>query len=971
MPTDPTVSREDSREALALIAAAGETVPVAGNRPVLLDDPGVAWLVADGILDVFVAEHVGGHVASALKHVVRLGAGRMVFGARGEGPGASLRLLAKGTEGTRLRRVPIPGLLARADVDAAARALADAVDAWIEDFSAAITREITPRPLAEHRLPPVGRVSAHGVLMAERGVVWVSGAAAAAFLGTEPVGPGGSGPVPVTTHAWLDAAAPAELDCAASANLGPEALLLKALPEFHRLCFGAESLNQQLLLADEANLQVAAAGHRDHQKSMAERSLLRLDEELRTSPEGSRFLLDALRAIGRHEGIAFRSPGEGSGQEPSFTDILKASRVRARRVRLAKEDRWWLGDSGAMLAFRRDDGRPVALLPSAAGGYRILDPATGEAPRVRAENVGELHEYAWFPYRPLRRDEAVDMRTFFDVARRHLGADLARLAAAGAAAGLLMLAPAVAVGVLIGAIAPFGDEASLLRFTGALALLAVAAGLMHMFRGTALMRLEGRISARLTAAVWDRLLKLPTGFFRRFAAGDVAERAVAFMVLRDRTAGVAADALLSMLFALPAIGVLFFYDAALGWLNLAMGGGVLAVTALFGVAQLGPQRRYFRAARCLAGDLHQLITGIGKLRAAQAEEVALTFWARQYREKKQAEIRTAAYNERLTSLCLAVPALASALVFAVALTREELELADFLTVYAVSMVLYSSLTALGLSFQAIATIVPGCEQVLAILSTETEDASGGREPITLGGELRFERVNFRYSEDGPKVLHDVSIHANPGEFVAVVGESGAGKSTLIQLALGLERPETGSVSYDGRDLAHLDTASVRRQVGVVVQDGALLIGDVRNNIIGEAPDLSIDDAWRAARLARVADDIAAMPMGMHTPAGESATTFSGGQIQRIRIAAALVHNPRIVFLDEATSWLDVRAQAETISGIEKLAATRIVIAHRLSTVRKADRIYVMQGGRVVQTGGFEELLAAPGPFQDLARRQVV
>ncbi len=225
-------------------------------------------------------------------------------------------------------------------------------------------------------------------------------------------------------------------------------------------------------------------------------------------------------------------------------------------------------------------------------------------------------------------------------------------------------------------------------------------------------------------------------------------------------------------------------------------------------------------------------------------------------------------------------------------------------------------------------------------------------------------------DDGPLVLEDVSLHADPGEFIAIVGGSGAGKSTLLRLALGLARPTSGFVSYDGRDLEHLDAVSIRRQISVVLQDGDLPEGSVEDAILGVSNSLTINDAWQAARLAAVSDDIAAMPMGMHTVIGSSGTTLSGGQVQRIQIAAALVRNPHILILDEATNWLDNRKQAEVMHNIEHLEITRIVVAHRMSTIRHADRIYVLEAGKVVQQGSYGALADREGTFRDLIRRQL-
>ena len=565
------------------------------------------------------------------------------------------------------------------------------------------------------------------------------------------------------------------------------------------------------------------------------------------------------------------------------------------------------------------------------------------------------------------------MKGLLAVAGGAIAADLVRLAAAGVGAGLLALAPAVAVNLLVGSVIPSGDANRLAHLAAVLAGLAFVSALAHVFRGTAVLRLEGRVAARITAALWDRLLRLRSRFFRTFTAGELAVRAMTFQMLRDRVSGVAADALLSTLFLLPTFGLLFFYDAELGWVTAGFGLATLAVTATLVRRLIGLQRRHFELARRLAGDLLQFLNGIVKLRASGAEGSTFAVWARRYRQQKQAEIRIAALTEHVTAFSAAVPALATAALFAVALRhgRASLAAADFLAIYTAAMMFYAAVATLGRSLQAVAAIAPGCEQVRPILAADTDAASRGGARVELQGEIALHRISFRYSESGPMVLQDVTIHARVGEMVAIVGESGVGKSTLFRIALGLEEPLSGAVYYDGTDLAHLDRSSVRRQVGVVTQDGGLQSGNVLNNIIGVGRELTVDDAWRAAREAAVDRDIAAMPMEMFTAVGENAATFSGGQNQRIRIAAALVQNPRVIFLDEPTSWLDNRSQTDTMAGIERSVATRIVIAHRLSTIRNANRIYVLQAGRVAQVGDFDELIEQEGPFRDLARRQVL
>ncbi len=531
------------------------------------------------------------------------------------------------------------------------------------------------------------------------------------------------------------------------------------------------------------------------------------------------------------------------------------------------------------------------------------------------------------------------------------------------------------VGVLADRVLPAAAGDTLIQLTIGLIGVAVLGASLQMLQGTSLMRLEGRAAARIGAAIWDRLLGLRLEFFRMSTAGELMIRLMAFQTLRDEISGVVANALLSVIFLMPTFILIFLYDAALGWLSLGIGFFSLALTLVLGLLQIAPQRRRYVAARRFAGQLVQFIAAIGKLRLTGAEGTAFAACARRYRTQKQAELHIGRLSAHLVAFSTAMPALAGAALFGLVFlqTPGETAIGDFLAVYAASMIFYMSIVRLGQSFEAIAATVPGLEQARPILAATPEPLPGEEVSQDLYGEVRFDHVSFRYFENGALILDDVSIHARAGEFVAIVGRSGAGKSTLVRLALGLEEPSAGGVYYDGRDLVHLNRRMVRRQIGVVVQDGVLRPGTVLDNITADTAghDLSVDDAWRAAHLAAVDGDIAAMPMGMLTFVGDNSRMFfSGGQDQRIRIAAALARNPRIVFLDEATSWLDGPTQAEVMSGIERITATRIVIAHRLSTIRKADRIYVLDAGRVVQQGGFDELYEAEGAFRDLMRRQV-
>jgi ATP-binding cassette subfamily C protein len=266
--------------------------------------------------------------------------------------------------------------------------------------------------------------------------------------------------------------------------------------------------------------------------------------------------------------------------------------------------------------------------------------------------------------------------------------------------------------------------------------------------------------------------------------------------------------------------------------------------------------------------------------------------------------------------------------------------------------------------------VPLVERLRPILRTLPEVDEQKTHPGALSGSIEVSHVSFRYEHEGPLSLDDVTFKVRAGEFVALVGPSGSGKSTLLRHLLGFETPDSGAIYYDGQALAEVDLRAVRRQIGVVLQHSKVISGTILDNILG-ASHLSVDDAWEAARHAGIAADIEQMPMGMHTFISEGGSTLSGGQRQRLLIARALVTRPRLVFFDEATSALDDRSQAVVTQSLRQLDATRIVIAHRLSTVEHADRIFVMQRGKLVESGTYQSLLDQKGVFADLARRQLV
>lgn len=940
-----------------------------------LTGDGSAWRVDSGAVDVFFVHANNGVVNAPYKHVLRATAGQMIFGVDplDLGDDGQLELWARGLPNFTLRPTTVGELIARdAETDVAAE-----VDHWVTSITDSVTRDIMPVPRADAfvsrgRVPPL---QAGKVVSARGGVVWLSGLGAASYLGLVDAVDNESDWLPLTLQGWLTVSGPQEgLVATSSRELHDAGLLERALSKFHRRLLDAERVNRLLAVVDEANLQMDRSTLRREHEEKARTELRRLFDQT-SSDAALPALHEALQVVGDYEGIEFQFPDadpDDGGGDP-VVEIAFSSRVRTRAVRLESHRRWWFGDNSALLGFHNENGSPIALLPGRLGRYKLHDPTTRKTTTVSRNMAGKLHKYAWMFIRPLP-DRPVKVKDAFKLFANKIGIESIRYAVSGLAAGLISFAPAAMIALVVDWLVPARSDAFLWLAMATLTLLAVAGVLVQLMQSTTLLHVEGRGAARLTAAIWDRLLRLKRDDLRGFKAGEISQRAFAVQALRESLSGVVSGTLSSILFLLPILGLLFLYDPTLATTSLALGVLGLIVVASFGFRQVAWQRRYQDAQQTLAGNMFQFVNGIEKLRATGAESSVFAFWVRGYLDKKQAEIKVERLNALATAVTGSLPMFAAACLFAVVLLRSggPIEVGAFLAVFAASMTFFSAITRLGGSVGVVASLIPAYQQLKPLFDPSiTTRTSANVDPIRpIQGEVRLDHVTFSYEEDGPPVLRDVSLHVRSGEFVAIVGESGSGKSSLLRLILGLEKPSTGAVYFDDRNLLYLDDQALRRQIGVVMQNGSLQPGTILQNIVGINSEASVEDAWSAARKASLADDIGAMEMGMYTPVGEHSGLFSGGQVQRILIAAALVRNPSVILLDEATNWLDNKSQAEVMRSIAEIAATRIVVAHRLSTIRNADRIYVLSRGQVVQTGTFEELAATPGMFHDLIARQM-
>ncbi|MEU7097092.1 NHLP bacteriocin export ABC transporter permease/ATPase subunit [Streptomyces longwoodensis] len=677
----------------------------------------------------------------------------------------------------------------------------------------------------------------------------------------------------------------------------------------------------------------------------------------------------ACKLVADAAGIALAAPertGAGGDRLDPVERIALASRVRTRAVRL--DGRWWRDDVGPLVGHRALSGAPVALLWR-RGGYVAVHPATGRETPVEKANAPEFEPRAVMFYRPLP-DRAPSPLRLLRFSMRGTGGDLANLLLSGLVTVAIGALVPLATGQVLGAYVPRAQEGPIVRVCLAVMVAGVVAAAFMLLQNLTILRLEGRVEATLQPAVWDRLLRLPTRFFAERSTGELASAAMGVSAIRRLLAGLGPSVVQASTVGAVNLGLLLWFSVPLALTAVGMLVVVAGVFLGLGLWQVRWQRRLVVLSNKLNNQAFQTLRGLPKLRVAAAENYAYAAWAAQFARSRELQQRLGRIKNLNAVLGAVYLPLCSLLMFMLLAgpARGALSAADFLTFTTSMTMLLTSVTSLTGAFVAAVAALPLFEEIRPVLEATPEVRSGSTRPGPLSGAVEARRLSFRYADDGPLVLDDVSFEARPGEFVAVVGPSGCGKSTLLRLLIGFDRPVSGSVLYDGQDLAALDQSAVRRQCGVVLQHAQPFTGSIMDVICGTGA-YTPEEVMAAAELAGLAEDIRRMPMGLHTLVSGSGSV-SGGQRQRLMIAQALIRRPRILFFDEATSALDNETQRTVIDSTRKLDATRVVIAHRLSTVLDADRVVVMENGKVVQQGTPAELLADPrGRLHELVRRQ--
>jgi ATP-binding cassette subfamily C protein len=998
----------------------GALVHAAGNQPVLLDGSDTAWFVQTGKVEVFTVGVEEGKPSGARTHFMTILSGQLMFGMDLESFGMGSGFVAVGKIGTELRRLQVSRLQELADDRRYATQLASLVDAWVTGLSQSLIREIVPGPRVEVILTgdeEEVELENQQRARANQGVLWLDVVHGnLLFIGMEELllwqeqarerdepkqvsfrhlltaawhGDRGRPLFPITTETWIEASNAADLTTSmhvfSSDSMVSDPALWRGLEVFHEILCHCEFINKRLAAVDELNRLKSKAEYSEAARKAAYREIVQVMEEL-TPGRATCDLAgdkDAIFAacclVGKAMGIQVKATPD-PGRPASFNDrvaaIAMASQCRSRTVTLRGD--WWRHDLGPFIARVEGTDKPVALLPKGSTTYEMVDPIDGSRRPADEHVADELAPFAHVLYRPFP-DGPLKAWHLVRFGLRGLAADLWMLLVMGVTLGLLgALTPAI-TGRLFDTAIPQADRGLLLQYTTALFVAALLMAAFKITRNIAVLRVQSKIDYSTQAALWDRLLNLPSTFFRGYTAGDLATRAAGIGDIRRLVAGAGSSAILGALSSVFYVVLMFYYSVSLAVLAVGLTAVFIGFTAVADYVQLRYHRDQLLLHGRISGLVLQLISGVAKLRVSGAENHALHVWAKDFAAQRRAQLKIGRLQNTIAVFTSGFPIFSSMAVFLVLMTMQEaatargmpplLTTGEFIAFTAAFTAFLYAMQALGDASLSLLRVVPIYERLKPIVTTRSEIDESKAYPGTLKGGVELSHIHFRYHDEGPWILEDAKLEILPGEFVALVGPSGCGKSTMMRLMLGFETPEKGTVYYDGQDLKSLDLREVRQQLGVVLQGSQLLPESMYRNIVGSL-DLSIDDAWEAARLVGLAQDIEEMPMGMHTFVSEGGGGLSGGQQQRLMIARALVRRPRIIFLDEATSALDNRSQEIVTESMEQLQATRLVIAHRLSTIRNADRICYMERGRIIEMGTFDELMELGGRFWRLARRQM-
>lgn len=963
------------------VTSLGETVDL--NNYILLDDIEYAWHITKGNINLFLVQLEKGIPVGLRTPIFTVSRGMTVFPVYSKNNGINFSLLATGDPDTQLVKIRFSDFTNIAGENQFTDAICADLNSWIEQISSCIFTKLHPRE-AEEIQPGAGILLEAGrVFKPQKETFWceiIEGNAT--FLNDAKLGQIKQKlPFALSSKNWISAESAIRINAFTTKDFVLKTTFRESFINFNKIMFSFLLLRRnEYMMTERRHLET----RRSFDTALLDSALHDISSPLLPESEINVFLetdsplLSACKIIGRHSGISFVKPpdsGEESLQNKNSSEeleeICRTGRVKKRRVTLSEN--WWNEDCGPLLGFKSQDNSPVALIPVSSSEYEIYDTAQKTRHKVNRKiaSLLSLSAFTFYRHLPERKLSVWDILKFtFSGAK----GSLITVLIMGILGVLLNLLVPIATGIIFDTVIPNAELGLLTQLIVILTTCALGITVFDITESVAILRLQGKMDFSMQSALWDRLVSLPASFFRKYTAGDLAVRSLGITAIRQILSVVTVKSVLAAVFSLLNFFLLFYYSSRLAWICTAISIVTILIVIPFPLIILRFQQKAINLEGKLSGMVLQFITGISKLKVTGAEGRAFSVWAKEYGSKEALVKKAGICQNVLVAFYSILPLISLIFIFSVTFfslfPKGNISPGNFMAFVSAFTNYQAAFMQMVMSLILGVNIIPLYRRIKPVLQELPESMSDKPSPGILTGRLDISHISFRYHADSPLILEDISLSASPGEFIAIAGSSGAGKSTLLRLLLGFETPDSGSIYYDGKDLSKIDVNEMRRQAGVVLQNGKIMQTTILDNIVG-ASGFTIKEAWEAAEMAGCKKDIEEMPMQMYTVITVGGGTLSGGQRQRILIARALVRKPRIIFFDEATSALDNETQAVVIKSLEGIKAMRIVIAHRLSTIVNADRIYVLDKGRIVQCGRYSELISKEGVFKRLAERQLV